>query len=54
MTQKQAKRIWNEYNRLGEIVIANRAKMAKASREEKRRLILENHELICKMDRLTR
>lgn len=46
--------IWAEYNRLGDKVNENRIRMRYADRDEKRRLVRENCELMHKMDELTR
>ena len=46
--------IWAEYNRLGDKVIENNIKMRYADRAEQRRLIRETHDLMVKMDELTR
>lgn len=46
--------IWAEYNRLGDKVNENRIRMRYADRAEKRRLIRENHNLMERMDEITR
>lgn len=53
MTEK-AKKIWTEYNRMGEKVTANRRAMRTASESERRRLVRENHELMVAMDAISR
>ena len=50
----KTKAIWAEYDRLGDKIIENRIRMRYADRAEQRRLIRENHDLMVKMDELTR
>ena len=52
--KKTSKGTWEEYNRLGAQVTENRRRMRGADADEKRRLIRENHELMTKMDEITR
>lgn len=51
-TEKEARAFWREYNRLAETLNKNRTAMADADRDEKRRLIRENNEIMTAMNRM--
>lgn len=51
-TGKEAKAFWSEYNRLAAKLNQNRTAMADADRNEKRRLIRENNDIMIEMDQM--